>query len=76
MSRDLKKIDRKTAKKITERVTTFLSGYPDWRGKEVQCGLKGIYRYRHLGYQILYVIGDEEGVIKILQVKKDQAPAS
>ena len=66
---DLKRIDKQVAKKIVERVKTFLVEGPEERGKVLKGSFKGMYRYRFSEYRIIYIIDRPEKVIKIIQVE-------
>ena len=66
---DLKKIDKKVAKKIVEMVKTFLVEDPEGRGKALKGSFKGMYRYRFGEYRIIYVIDRPDKVLKIIQVE-------
>jgi len=66
--KDLKKLDRTTAKKIVAKVKNYLIQDPVKLGLPLKGTLKGLYRYRIGDYQIIYVIDQAEKKIVILNV--------
>lgn len=65
---DLKYIDRQTKKKIIAKVKDYLSKDPISLGKPLQGIFKGLYRYRHGSYRIIYAIDRKSVVILILRI--------
>lgn len=68
--KDLKKIDKKDAEKIIEKVETYLTKDPLQLGKSLKTHLKGFYRYRIGKYRVIYLIKENELLIIILKVGK------
>lgn len=66
--KDLKKLDRKTAKKIIDKVKNHLSQNPMGLGVPLKGSLKGLLCYRVGDYRIVYVIDHAEKKIMILNV--------
>lgn len=67
--KDLKKINRISAKKIVTKVKNYLIQDPVKLGTPLKGNLKGFYRYRIGEYQVIYVIDQAEKKIIILNVK-------
>jgi len=67
--KDLKKFDRKIAKKIVEKVKNYLTQDPIELGTPLKGNLKGFYRYRIGEYKIIYVLDRPEKKVIILNVK-------
>ena len=67
---DLKGVDKKSAKRLIERVKTYLPQDPISLGKPLKGIFKGLYRYRFGDYRVIYSIDRKEGVILILRVGK------
>jgi len=65
---DLAALDRITARKIIERVETYLAQDPPNIGKALTGHLAGIFRYRYGDYRILYVMDYGARTITILGV--------
>ena len=65
---DLKNIDQQTQKKIIARVKDYLSKDPLSLGKPLKGIFKGLYRYRHGSYRIIYAIDRGSVVILILRI--------
>ena len=68
--KDLKKINKKDAEKIIEKVETYLTKDPQQLGKPLKTHLKGFYRYRIGKYRVIYIIKENELLIIILKVGK------
>jgi mRNA interferase RelE/StbE len=66
--KDLKKINKIIAKKIIEKVKTYLSKNPKVVGKPLKGDFKGLYRYRFGDYRIVYAINELDHTIIILKV--------
>ncbi len=66
--KDLKNLDRTTAKKIVAKVKNYLIQDPVKLGLLLKGTLKGLYRYRIGDYRIIYVIDQAEKKIIILNV--------
>jgi mRNA interferase RelE/StbE len=67
---DLKGVDKKSAKRLIERVKNYLPQDPISLGKPLKGIFKGLYRYRFGDYRVIYSIDRKEGVILILRVGK------
>jgi len=63
---DLQKLDRQDAKRIVEKVKTFLLQNPTKLGVPLKGSLKGFYRYRIGNYRIIYAIDFQEREILVL----------
>jgi len=66
--KDLKKLNRTTAKKIVAKVKNYLIQDPVKLGTPLKGNLKGFYRYRIGEYRVIYVIDQAEKKIIILNV--------
>lgn len=66
--KDLKKLDRLSAKKIVEKVKTHLLLDPIKFGVPLKGDLKGFYRYRYGNYRIIYAIDFKEREILVLYI--------
>jgi len=64
--KDLKKLNRTTAKKIVAKVKNYLTQDPVKLGTPLKGNLKGFYRYRIGEYRVIYVIDQAEKKIIIL----------
>jgi len=65
---DLRSLDRKTQKKIIERIREYLPEDPVGLGKPLKGIFKGLYRYRYGSYRIIYAIDQREEAIMILRI--------
>jgi len=65
---DLKKLDRKIAKKVVDKVKEYLVNDPIELGSPLKGHLKGFYRYRIGEYRVIYAMDHEEKKIIILNV--------
>jgi mRNA interferase RelE/StbE len=66
--KDLKKLNRTTAKKIVAKVKNYLIKDPIKLGTPLKGALKGLHRYRVGKYRVIYVIDQAEKKIIILNV--------
>jgi len=66
--KDLKKLNRTTAKKIVAKVKNYLIKDPIKLGTPLKGILKGLHRYRVGKYRVIYVIDQAEKKIIILNV--------
>jgi mRNA interferase RelE/StbE len=66
--KDLKKLNRTSAKKIVAKVKNYLIQDPVKLGTPLKGNLKGLYRYRIGEYRVIYVIDQAEKKIIILNV--------
>ncbi len=67
--KDLKKLNRISAKKIVAKVKNYLIQDPVKLGTPLKGNLKGLYRYRLGEYRVIYVIDQAEKKTIILNVK-------
>jgi mRNA interferase RelE/StbE len=65
---DLKKLDRTLAKKILERIETYLTANPKGLGKALKGDFRGYWRYRWGNYRVIYKIAEKEILILILRI--------
>lgn len=65
---DLKKLDITDAKKIIDKVESYLSCNPKALGKPLSAEYKGLYRYRYRDYRIIYQLIEQEITIIIVKV--------
>lgn len=68
IEKDLKKVDKKTAGRILDKIDTVLVKDPCRHGKQLKGALKGLWRYRVGDYRVLYRIVDEAVVILVLRI--------
>ena len=66
--KQLTKIDKKIAEKLTDKVETYLAKDPISRGKRLLYDYKGFYRYRCDDYRVIYEIKNQELVISVVKV--------
>jgi len=67
--KDLEKLDKETARKIIERVKTYLVNDPLKLGKALTGQFAGLYRYRYGDYRVLYVADLTKETIMVLKVR-------
>jgi mRNA interferase RelE/StbE len=67
--KDLEKLDKETARKIVERVNTYLIRDPLKLGKSLTGQFVGLYRYRYGDYRVLYVVDLAKETIMVLKVR-------
>jgi len=65
---DLKKLDKSTARKILNRIETYLAQDPDGLGKPLKGDFQGYWRYRWGDYRVIYKISEREILILILRI--------
>lgn len=65
---DLKKLDKSTAKKILNRIETYLASDPKELGKPLKGDFEGYWRYRWGDYRVIYKIAESEILILILRI--------
>ncbi|MCX5826793.1 MAG: type II toxin-antitoxin system RelE/ParE family toxin [Deltaproteobacteria bacterium] len=65
---DLRDLDRKTQKKIIDRIKEYLPKDPVGLGKPLKGMFKGLYRYRYGSHRIIYAIDQREEVVMILRI--------
>jgi mRNA interferase RelE/StbE len=67
--KDMEKLDKETAKKIIERIKTYLINEPIKLGKALSGQFEGLYRYRYGDYRALYVVDLEDQKIIGLKIR-------
>ena len=68
VEKDLKGIDKKTAKKILDRIESYLAKDPQGLGKALKGDFSGYWRYRLGDYRVIYRIADQEVLILVLRI--------
>lgn len=66
--KDLKRIDRATAKSLIKKVSHYLAQDPIALGKPLGKNFKGLYRYRFGNYRVIYDVNNDEVCIVIIKV--------
>jgi mRNA interferase RelE/StbE len=67
-AKQLAKIDKKMAQKITDKIEDYLAQDPINRGERLLYDYKGLYRYRFSDYRIIYEVKNLELVISVVKV--------
>lgn len=67
--KDLKKLDRKIAINIINKVSNYLANDPIHIGKPLSGNFNGLMRYRFGDYRIIYIINHSEIVIEIIRIE-------
>lgn len=65
---DLKKLDKATARKILNRIETYLACDPKELGKPLKGEFQGYWRYRWGNYRVIYKISEREILILVLRI--------
>ena len=65
---DLKNLDKKTQKKIIQRVKEYLPQNPVSLGKPLKGIFKGLFRYRFGNIRIIYTLDHETETVLILKI--------
>ena len=65
---DLKSLDKKTQKKILQRVKEYLPQNPVSLGKPLRGIFKGFFRYRIGNIRIIYTLDHENETVSILKI--------
>jgi len=65
---DLKSLDKKTQKKILQRVKEYLPQNPVSLGKPLRGIFKGFFRYRIGNVRIIYTLDHENETVSILKI--------
>ena len=65
---DLKKLDKTTARKILNRIETYLACDPKELGKPLKGEFQGYWRYRWGDYRVIYKISEREILIIVLRI--------
>ena len=68
VERDLKKLDKSTAKKILLRIEGYLAKDPKELGKPLKGEFQGYWRYRWGDYRVIYKISEREILILVLRI--------
>ena len=66
--KDLKTINRKSARLIIDKVKTLLISDPIKSGTPLKGGLKGFRRFRVGAYRVIYTIDHSENKVIILKI--------
>lgn len=66
---DLKKLSKDLAKKIIDRVQTYLSQDPATIGKPLTGQFTGQWKYRYGDYRVIYVLDLEAQILRVLRVR-------
>jgi mRNA interferase RelE/StbE len=67
--KDLKALDHKTARALIESIKVRLAGNPLKLGKPLKGVFKGLYRYRHGDYCVIYALDRADRKVIILHIK-------
>ncbi len=68
---DLKLFDRKSARKLVEKISSYLIQDPFHLGKSLSGNLRGLMRYRIGDYRVIYCIdGSTVSILKIAHRKE------
>jgi mRNA interferase RelE/StbE len=65
---DLKLVDKRSAKRILEKIKTYLAQDPLLLGKLLKGIFEGLYRYRFGDYRIIYALDQEEKSVLVLRI--------
>ena len=65
---DLKKLDKAIARKILNRIETYLACDPKELGKPLKGEFQGYWRYRWGDYRVIYKISEREILITVLRI--------
>jgi len=68
VEKDLRKLDRATAKKILRRIETYLAADPKELGKPLKGEFQGYWRYQWGNYRVIYKISEREILILVLRI--------
>jgi len=63
---DLKKIDKKQAGKIIDKIKNYLIKEPGSLGKPLKGMFKGMYRFRIGDFRVIYTINEKEKELKVI----------
>ena len=66
--KQLAKIDKKLADKLTNKVENYLVKDPINRGERLLYDYQGFYRYRFGDYRVIYEIKAQELIISVVKV--------
>lgn len=65
---DLRSLDRTEARRILDRIETYLAEDPRHLGRPLRGVFRGLWRYRTGSYRVIYRMDDREGCIEILKI--------
>lgn len=68
VAEDLKKLDKTIARKILNRIETYLACDPKELGKPLKGEFQGYWRYRWGDYRVIYKISEREILITVLRI--------
>ena len=67
--KDLKALDRKTARSLVDSIKTRLAGNPMTLGKPFKGIFKGLYRYRLGDYRVIYALDRGDKKVIVLHIR-------
>ena len=67
--KDLKALDHKTARALVEAIKGRLAGNPVNLGKPLKGVFKGLHRYRHGDYRVIYALDRADRKVVILHIR-------
>jgi mRNA interferase RelE/StbE len=67
--KELKKLDQNRARVLVKKIKTDLAGNPVALGKPLKGMFKGLCRFRHAEYRIIYALDRAEKKLIILHIK-------
>ena len=67
--KDLKAPDHKTARTLVESIKGRLAGNPLNSGKPLKGVFKGLYRYQHGNYRVIYALDRADKKVIILHIR-------
>ena len=65
---DLKKIDKKQAGKIIDKIKNYLIKEPVSLGKPLKGMFKGMYRFRIGDFRVIYTINEKDKELKVMAI--------
>lgn len=68
VEQDLKRLDKAIARKILNRIETYLACDPKELGKPLKGEFQGYWRYRWGDYRVIYKISEREILITVLRI--------
>jgi len=67
--KDLKALDRKTARELVDSIKSRLAANPVNLGKPLKGIFKGLYRYRYGDYRIIFALDRADKKVIILHIR-------
>jgi mRNA interferase RelE/StbE len=67
--KDLKSLDHRTARSLIDSVKNRLAGNPLGLGKPLKGIFKGLYRYRHGDYRVIFALDRADKKVIILHIR-------